>query len=63
VSRSPRRNLRTALAELDDLAVVLDQHPASRQELVDAIGENLLGEITKARETIARAVERLESPA
>jgi hypothetical protein len=63
MSRSPRKNLRMASAELDDLVAVIERHPAARAELVADIGEELLVEILAARETIARAVKRLDPPA
>lgn len=60
VSRSPRRSLRMALDALDDLVGVQERHPEARQELEGTLGPELLAEVLRSRETIARAVARLD---
>jgi hypothetical protein len=47
---------------LDDLVAVCERYPDARAELVALLGEELLGEVLAARDTITRAAARLDGP-
>lgn len=49
-----------ALDALDDLVAVRERHADARAELETALGPELIGEVLAARDTIARAVARLD---
>ena len=49
-----------ALDALDDLVAVIEQHADARAELDATLGTELVAEVLSARETIARAVARLD---
>ena len=60
MSRSPRRSLRMAQDALDDFVAVCERYPDARAELAALLGEELLGEVLAARDTIARAAMRAD---
>lgn len=49
-----------ALDALDDLVAVCQRYPEARTDLVAEIGEPLLLEVIRARDTIARAVSGMK---
>lgn len=61
-SRSPRRLLKDALAALDRLAEVLDQHRDAREQLAGALSAEHLARILDTRRLMAEAVRRLGEP-
>jgi hypothetical protein len=61
LSRSPRRSIRMAAAELADLAAICERYPERRAELVAILGEDLMRQVDGARDTLERAARCLDA--